>query len=52
MSDWNSRFRRSEHMSAQACKRQHGAANGRLGLLANPGLATEGCWFESNRGSA
>ena len=41
-----------QHMSALACKRQHGAANGRLGLLANPGLVTEGCWFESNRGSS
>ena len=50
-SDWNSRFRRSEHMSAKTCKSQQRAANGRLALLANPGLATEGCWFESNRGS-
>ena len=51
VSDWIARIRRSEHMSAQACKRQHGAANGRPRLLAILGLATEGCWFESNRGS-
>jgi len=50
-SGWIDRFRRSDHMPAQACKRRRSSATGRTGLHAGPWLAPEGCWFESNRGS-